>query len=65
MNSSNSSFPLDAAWRIDRDRLMSLAARPVRDWPIEIVDETGSTSSLATRRLRQRRHPARSRHVRR
>src|ERR1700692_4762912 len=44
MNSSNS-FPLDAAWRIDRDRLMSLVARPVRDWPIEIVDETGSTNA--------------------
>jgi BirA family transcriptional regulator, biotin operon repressor / biotin---[acetyl-CoA-carboxylase] ligase len=45
MNSSNSSFPLDAAWRIDRERLLSLIARPVRDWPIDIVDETGSTNA--------------------
>jgi BirA family transcriptional regulator, biotin operon repressor / biotin---[acetyl-CoA-carboxylase] ligase len=53
MNSSNSSFPLDAAWRIDRDRLMSLAARPVRDWPIEIVDETGSTNADLMAQLKE------------
>lgn len=45
MNPTNPSFPLDAAWRIDRERLLAGTARPVRDWPIEIVDETGSTNA--------------------
>jgi BirA family transcriptional regulator, biotin operon repressor / biotin---[acetyl-CoA-carboxylase] ligase len=53
MNSSNSSFPLDAAWRIDRDRLMQLAGRPVRDWQIEIVDETGSTNADLMARFKE------------
>jgi BirA family biotin operon repressor/biotin-[acetyl-CoA-carboxylase] ligase len=52
MNSSQSSFPLDAAWRIDRERLMALAARPVRDWQIELVDETGSTNADLMARLK-------------
>jgi BirA family biotin operon repressor/biotin-[acetyl-CoA-carboxylase] ligase len=45
MNSSHSTFPLDAAWRIDRERLEALLARPVRGWPVDIVDETGSTNA--------------------
>jgi len=53
MNSSNPSLPLDAPWRIDRERLMSLAARPVRDWPIEIVDETGSTNADVMAQLKE------------
>jgi BirA family biotin operon repressor/biotin-[acetyl-CoA-carboxylase] ligase len=53
MNSSNSSFPLDAAWRIDRDRLLLQAASPVRDWQIEIVDETGSTNADLMARVKE------------
>src|SRR6476661_2511536 len=54
MNSPHSPFPLDAAWRIDRERLATLLARPVRDWPVEIVDETGSTNADLMARIKQR-----------
>jgi BirA family biotin operon repressor/biotin-[acetyl-CoA-carboxylase] ligase len=54
MNSPHSPFPLDAAWRIDRERLATLLARPVRDWPVEIVDETGSTNADLMARVKQR-----------
>jgi BirA family biotin operon repressor/biotin-[acetyl-CoA-carboxylase] ligase len=54
MNSSNSLFPLDAPWRVDSDRLMTLVARQVRDWSIEIVDETGSTNADLMARMKER-----------
>ncbi|MDR5736870.1 MULTISPECIES: biotin--[acetyl-CoA-carboxylase] ligase [unclassified Caballeronia] len=51
MNPS-ASFAPDAPWRIDRNRLATLAARPAHDWDIEIVDETGSTNADLIERLR-------------
>ena len=54
MNSAQSSFPLDAPWRIDRERLATLlAARPVRGWPVEVVDETGSTNADLMARMKE------------
>jgi BirA family transcriptional regulator, biotin operon repressor / biotin---[acetyl-CoA-carboxylase] ligase len=38
-------FAPDAPWRIDLNRLATLAERPVHDWTIDIVDETGSTNA--------------------
>ena len=46
MNSSHSTFPLDAAWRIDRERLEALLARPVRGWPVDIVDDRITNADL-------------------
>jgi BirA family transcriptional regulator, biotin operon repressor / biotin---[acetyl-CoA-carboxylase] ligase len=65
MNSSNPSFPLDAPWRIDRERLTTLATRPVRSWSIEIVDETGSTNADLMARMKDlpRGNPARQAHA--
>ncbi|WP_248320967.1 biotin--[acetyl-CoA-carboxylase] ligase [Caballeronia sp. Sq4a] len=45
-------FAPDAPWRIDRNRLATLAERPARDWTIEIVDETGSTNADLVERMR-------------
>jgi BirA family biotin operon repressor/biotin-[acetyl-CoA-carboxylase] ligase len=45
MNSAQTPIAPDAPWRIDRNRLAALAARPAHDWSIEIADETGSTNA--------------------
>ncbi|SAK39202.1 biotin--protein ligase [Caballeronia pedi] len=49
---TSSPFAPDAPWRIDRTRLAALAERPVRDWTIDIVDETGSTNADLMAQLR-------------
>ncbi|KMQ80403.1 Biotin--protein ligase [Candidatus Burkholderia pumila] len=46
------SFAPDAPWRIDRMRLAQFAERPVHDWTIDIVDETGSTNADLMEQLR-------------
>jgi len=45
-------FAPDAPWRIDRTRLSILAERPLRDWTVDIVDETGSTNADLMQQLR-------------
>ena len=34
-----------ADWRIDRERAVKLFGAHAHDWPIEIVEETGSTNA--------------------
>ncbi|MFM0037350.1 biotin--[acetyl-CoA-carboxylase] ligase, partial [Paraburkholderia strydomiana] len=34
-----------ADWRIDRERAVALFGAHAHDWPIEIVEETGSTNA--------------------
>ena len=47
MNASKSSSHAGLAgdWRIDRDRAVALFGPHAHDWPIEIVEETGSTNA--------------------
>jgi BirA family transcriptional regulator, biotin operon repressor / biotin---[acetyl-CoA-carboxylase] ligase len=39
-------------WRIDRDRAVTLFGPAAHDWPIEIVEETGSTNADLMARLK-------------
>ncbi|QGZ60426.1 biotin--[acetyl-CoA-carboxylase] ligase [Paraburkholderia acidisoli] len=41
-----------ADWRIDRDRAITLFGPAAHDWPIEIVEETGSTNADLMARLK-------------
>ena len=43
--SSGASAGANGAWRIDRERAVERCVPAVRDWTIEIVDETGSTNA--------------------
>jgi BirA family biotin operon repressor/biotin-[acetyl-CoA-carboxylase] ligase len=47
MNASKSSPPAGPSgdWRIDRERAIALFGPHAHDWPIEIVEETGSTNA--------------------
>src|ERR1700677_4492418 len=47
MNASKSSSHAGPTgdWRIDRDRAVALFGAHAHDWPIEIVEETGSTNA--------------------
>ncbi|MBN3807357.1 biotin--[acetyl-CoA-carboxylase] ligase, partial [Paraburkholderia sp. Ac-20336] len=52
MNASKSPTPspatanaAEADWRIDRERAVRLFGAHAHDWPIEIVEETGSTNA--------------------
>ncbi|CAH2779735.1 MAG: Biotin--protein ligase (EC (EC (EC (EC [uncultured Paraburkholderia sp.] len=47
MNASKTPSPAPAAadWRIDRERAVTLFGPHAHDWPIEIVEETGSTNA--------------------
>jgi BirA family biotin operon repressor/biotin-[acetyl-CoA-carboxylase] ligase len=54
MNETPSSLPGDgAAWRIDRARVAARSSAEVRDWTLEIVDETGSTNADLMAELRR------------
>ena len=45
-------------WRIDRDRAITLFGPAAHDWPIEIVEETGSTNADLMARLKALPHDA-------
>ena len=45
-------------WRIDRDRAITLFGPAAHDWPIEIVEETGSTNADLMARLKTLPHDA-------
>ncbi|NIE66778.1 biotin--[acetyl-CoA-carboxylase] ligase [Burkholderia sp. Ax-1719] len=45
-------------WRIDRDRAVTLFGPAANDWPIEIVEETGSTNADLMARLKALPHRA-------
>ncbi|WP_321934371.1 biotin--[acetyl-CoA-carboxylase] ligase [Paraburkholderia sp. J8-2] len=44
--------PSAGDWRIDRDRAITLFGPAAHDWPIEIVEETGSTNADLMARLK-------------
>jgi BirA family transcriptional regulator, biotin operon repressor / biotin---[acetyl-CoA-carboxylase] ligase len=44
--------PSAGDWRIDRDRAIALFGPAAHDWPIEIVEETGSTNADLMARLK-------------
>ncbi|TDV37136.1 BirA family biotin operon repressor/biotin-[acetyl-CoA-carboxylase] ligase [Paraburkholderia caballeronis] len=45
-------------WRIDRDRAITLFGPAAHDWPVEIVEETGSTNADLMARLKALPHDA-------
>lgn len=47
-----------ADWRIDRERAVALFGPHAHDWPIEIVEETGSTNADLMARLKALPHRA-------
>ncbi|HKT96882.1 MAG TPA: biotin--[acetyl-CoA-carboxylase] ligase, partial [Paraburkholderia sp.] len=44
--------PSAGDWRIDRNRAITLFGPAAHDWPIEIVEETGSTNADLMARLK-------------
>ncbi|WJF90071.1 biotin--[acetyl-CoA-carboxylase] ligase [Paraburkholderia bonniea] len=49
---SPSSAPSADDWRINRERAIALFGPAAHDWPVEIVDETGSTNADLMARLK-------------
>jgi BirA family transcriptional regulator, biotin operon repressor / biotin---[acetyl-CoA-carboxylase] ligase len=49
---SSSATPAAGDWRIDRDRAVTLFGPAAHDWPIEIVEETGSTNADLMARMK-------------
>jgi BirA family transcriptional regulator, biotin operon repressor / biotin---[acetyl-CoA-carboxylase] ligase len=54
MNATSSSpaTPSAGDWRIDRERAVTLFGPAAHDWPIEIVEETGSTNADLMARMK-------------
>jgi len=50
--SSSPTTPPAGDWRIDRDRAVTLFGPAAHDWPIEIVEETGSTNADLMARMK-------------
>ena len=50
--SSSPATPPAGDWRIDRDRAVTLFGPAAHDWPIEIVEETGSTNADLMARMK-------------
>lgn len=63
--SSSPTTPPAGDWRIDRDHAVTLFGPAAHDWPIEIVEETGSTNAdlMARMKALPQRHDALARPI--